>query len=88
MYKLYNLIYINKNIFICTIHGENIMHIVIIGAGATGLTLASNLRDKNNETEITVFTRNEEIAYSPCAIPLALGGSVDSFDDIVMHDAD
>lgn len=88
MYKLYNLIYINKNISICTIHGENIMHIVIIGAGAAGLTLASNLRDKNNETEITVFTRNEEIAYSPCAIPLVLGGSVDSFDDIVMHDAD
>lgn len=64
------------------------MHIVIIGAGAAGLTLASNLREKNNETEITVFTRNEEIAYSPCAIPLVLGGSVDSFDDIVMHDAD
>jgi len=64
------------------------MHIVIISAGAAGLTLASNLRDKNKETEITVFTRSEEIAYSPCAIPLVLGGSIDSFDDIIMHDAD
>jgi len=64
------------------------MRIVIVGAGAAGLTLASNIRKQDNETEIILFTKNNEIAYSPCAIPLVLGGCIESFDDIIMHDAD
>ena len=64
------------------------MRIVIVGAGAAGLTLASNIRKKDNETEIIVFTKHNEIAYAPCAIPLVLGGCIESFDDIIMHDAD
>jgi len=64
------------------------MRVVIVGAGAAGLTLASNIRKNDNETEIIIFTKNDEIAYSPCAIPLVLGGCIKSFDDIVMHKAD
>ena len=64
------------------------MRIVIVGAGAAGLTLASNIRKKDKETEIIVFTKHNEIAYAPCAIPLVLGGCIESFDDIIMHDAD
>lgn len=63
------------------------MHIVIVGAGAAGLTLASNLRKNDEEMEIIVFTKSEDIAYSPCAIPLVLGGCIKSFDDIIMHEA-
>ncbi|WP_407452987.1 FAD-dependent oxidoreductase [Methanobrevibacter sp.] len=64
------------------------MRVVIIGAGAAGLTLASNIRENDEETEIIIFTQSEDIAYSPCAIPLVLGGCIESFDDIIMHDAD
>ena len=64
------------------------MRVVIIGAGAAGLTLASNIRKNDDETEIIIFTKYDEIAYSPCAIPLVLGGCIKSFDDIIMHDAD
>ncbi|WP_407414723.1 FAD-dependent oxidoreductase [Methanobrevibacter sp.] len=64
------------------------MRIVIVGAGAAGLTLASNIRYNDEETEIIIFTKGEDIAYSPCAIPLVLGGCIESFDDIIMHDAD
>lgn len=64
----------------------DIMRIVIIGAGAAGLTLASNIRENDDETEIVIFTKSEDIAYSPCAIPLVLGGCIESFDDIIMHD--
>ena len=63
------------------------MRVVIVGAGAAGLTLASNIRNNDEETEIVIFTKSEDIAYSPCAIPLVLGGCIESFDDIVMHDA-
>lgn len=63
------------------------MRVVIVGAGAAGLTLASNLRKNDKETEIIIFTKDEDIAYSPCAIPLVLGGCIESFEDIIMHDA-
>lgn len=62
------------------------MRVVIIGAGASGLTLASHLRKNNEDMEIIVFTKSEDIAYSPCAIPLVFGGIIKSFDDLVMHD--
>ena len=62
------------------------MRIVIVGAGAAGLTLASNLRKNDEDMEIIVFTKGGDIAYSPCAIPLVLGGCIESFDDIIMHD--
>jgi len=64
------------------------MRIVIVGAGASGLTLASNLRKNDDESEIIIFTKYEEIAYSPCAIPLVLGGCIESFDEIIMHESD
>lgn len=64
------------------------MRVVIVGAGASGLTLASNLRKNDDESEIIIFTKYEEIAYSPCAIPLVLGGCIESFDEIIMHEAD
>jgi len=62
------------------------MKIVIIGGGAGGLTTASNIRKYDKKAEITVITRDENIAYSPCAIPYVLSGAVDSFDDIIMHE--
>ena len=49
--------------------------------------MASNIRKNDEESEIIIFTKSEDIAYSPCAIPLVLGGNIESFDDIIMHDA-
>ena len=46
------------------------MRIVIIGADASGLTPASNIRNNDEETEIIIFTKSEDIAYSPCAISI------------------
>ena len=33
------------------------MRVVIVGAGAAGLTLASNIRKNDKETEIIIFTK-------------------------------
>jgi NADH oxidase (H2O2-forming) len=61
------------------------MKIIIIGGGAGGLTTASNIRKYDKNAEITVITRDEHVAYSPCAIPYVLSGEVNCFDDIIMH---
>ena len=62
-------------------------NIIIIGAGAAGLSAASAARNADKEARITVFTEDEDIAYSPCAIPWAIEGR-SGWDQIVMHDAD
>jgi len=61
------------------------MKVVIIGGGAAGISTASNIRRYDEDMEITVITMENQIAYSPCAIPYVLSGDVESFEDIVMH---
>lgn len=59
--------------------------ILIIGSGAAGMSAASAARRASAEAEITVITEDEDIAYSPCAIPWGIEGK-SSWDVIVMHD--
>jgi NADH oxidase (H2O2-forming) len=61
--------------------------IVVIGSGAAGLTAASAAKRTDPRAEITVFTEDEHIAYSPCVIPWVLEGKA-KWEDIVMHDAE
>lgn len=60
--------------------------IIVIGSGAAGMTAASAARAKDIEAEITVFTEEEHISYSPCAIPFVLEGRIKDFPSIIMHD--
>ena len=61
------------------------MKVVIVGGGAGGISTASNIRKLDQNLEITVLTRDNKVAYSPCAIPYVLSGTIESFDDIVMR---
>lgn len=61
------------------------MKVIIIGGGAGGLSTASNIRKYDDNAQITVITRDKNVAYSPCAIPYVLSGDVRNFDDIIMH---
>ena len=61
------------------------MKVVIVGGGAGGISTASNIRKLDKEIEITVLTRDNKVAYSPCAIPYVLSGTIESFDDIIMR---
>lgn len=60
------------------------MKVVIVGGGAGGISTASNIRKIDKNIEITVLTRDNNVAYSPCAIPYVLAGKIKSFDDIIM----
>ena len=64
------------------------MKVVIVGGGAGGMSTASNIRKLDKDIEITVITRDNKVAYSPCAIPYVLSGKIESFDDIVMRTPD
>ena len=61
------------------------MKVVIVGGGAGGISTASNIRKLDKECEIVVLTRDNKVAYSPCAIPYVLSGTIKSFDDIIMR---
>jgi len=61
-------------------------NIVIIGSGAAGMTAASEAKRYDPSSNVTVFTEDEHIAYSPCAIPWVVEGKME-WKDIVMHDA-
>lgn len=50
------------------------------------MTSASSARKFDPTSEVMVITEDEDIAYSPCAIPWVLEGK-NSWDRIVMHDA-
>ncbi|MCK9323288.1 MAG: FAD-dependent oxidoreductase [Candidatus Methanomethylophilaceae archaeon] len=62
-------------------------NIIIIGSGAAGMTAASTARATDPKANITVFTEDEDIAYSPCVIPWVLEGKTE-WKDIIMHTPD
>jgi len=59
--------------------------IIVIGSGAAGLTASSAAREQNPEAEIDVFTEDEYIAYSPCAVIYVIEGVIKDFESIIMH---
>ena len=59
--------------------------IIIIGSGAAGMSAASAARAADPDAEITVFTEDRDVAYSPCMIPWVLEGK-STWDNMIMHD--
>ena len=58
------------------------MHdLVIIGGGGAGLTAALTAKKTNWDANITLIT-NEELSYSPCALPFVIGGEIEGLDKI------
>ncbi|NIP37146.1 MAG: FAD-dependent oxidoreductase, partial [Thermoplasmata archaeon] len=62
--------------------------VVIIGAGASGLPIASQIRKETKDVDITVITKGRHVAYSPCALPFVLHGVIDDFDSCIMKTPD
>ncbi len=58
--------------------------IIVIGSGAAGMSAASGARRADPDAEITVFTEDTDIAYSPCMIPWVLEGR-STWDAMIMH---
>ncbi len=60
--------------------------LVIIGGGSGGLPVASKVAQfRKNHYDITVITKDPDIAYSPCGIPYVLKGDIPSYKDLIMR---
>ena len=58
------------------------MKVVVIGGGATGISTATHLRRRNEETEIVILEKKQELGVSFCALPYLLGGLIPHSEDI------
>lgn len=52
------------------------MKVIVVGAIAGGMSVASRLRRLSNDLEIVVIDKDDYIAYSNCALPYYLSGEV------------
>lgn len=59
------------------------MKIVIIGSVAAGTSVAAKARRNDETAEIVVYEQGEDISYSVCGMPYALGGEVESIDQLI-----
>ncbi|WP_455278565.1 FAD-dependent oxidoreductase [[Eubacterium] cellulosolvens] len=62
--------------------------IIIIGAGAAGVSAAASARKQDRTAEITIITEEEYAAYSRCGMPFVLSGEIPSFQDLILYPPD
>ncbi|MGL9727105.1 FAD-dependent oxidoreductase [Enterococcus sp. DIV0756] len=59
------------------------MKVVVIGGVAGGPSFATRLRRLNEEHEIVIYERGENISYASCALPYYLGGVIEDLDSLI-----
>ena len=59
------------------------MRVCIIGTGDGGSTAAMQIRRLDSEAQIDIFSRRVSLGCPPCEIPLVIGGTVASWDELV-----
>jgi NADH oxidase (H2O2-forming) len=59
------------------------MRVCIIGAGDAGATAANQIRRLNTGVQIDVFSNRVSLGCPPCEIPLALGGRIATWEELI-----
>lgn len=59
------------------------MRVCIIGTGDSGATAANQIRRLDSEAQVDVFTRRGALGCPPCEMPLVIGGSVATWDELI-----
>ena len=60
------------------------MRIAVIGGGAAGIGAAGAAKGADPSAEVVVYTKDTDVAYSPCGIPFVHGREIDSFDRLFL----
>ena len=58
------------------------MRIVVIGAVAAGTSAAAKARRNQDQAEIVIYERDQDISYSGCGLPYFIGGQIESVETI------
>ncbi|MCP4675193.1 MAG: FAD-dependent oxidoreductase [Deltaproteobacteria bacterium] len=61
---------------------EKPLEIVIIGLGASGLYASKSALTYNRNCHITIIEKRDFDQFSPCGLPFALEGVIESFDEL------
>jgi NADPH-dependent 2,4-dienoyl-CoA reductase/sulfur reductase-like enzyme len=59
------------------------MRVCIVGAGDGGSTAANQLRRLASDAQIDVFSRRTQLGIPPCEMPLVIGGTVATWDELI-----
>jgi len=54
-----------------------LLHYVIIGNGGAGISALQTIREVDKESDVTIISREQYPAYSPCSLPNLIGGEID-----------
>ena len=63
------------------------MRIVVIGGVAAGTSAAAKARRNDDQAEIIIYERDQDISYSGCGLPYYIGGEIVSIEELVPRDA-
>lgn len=59
------------------------MRVCIVGAGDGGSIAANEVRRLDTEAQIDIFSRRTGLGCPPCEMPLVIGGSVATWDELI-----
>ena len=62
------------------------MKIIVIGAVAAGTSAAAKARRNDDEAEIVIYERDQDISYSGCGLPYYIGGKVEDISALTPRD--
>jgi len=63
------------------------MKLLIIGSVAAGTSVGAKARRNNEDLQITIYDRDQDISYSGCGIPYFVGGEIADIDELTPRDA-
>ncbi|MBM7542008.1 FAD-dependent oxidoreductase [Amphibacillus cookii] len=62
------------------------MKLVVIGAVAAGTSAAAKARRNDDNAEIVVYEKDQDISYSGCGLPYYIGGEIEDIDALTPRD--
>ena len=62
------------------------MRIIVIGAVAAGTSAAAKARRNDEESEIVIYEKDQDISYSGCGMPYYIGGEVEDKEELTPRD--
>lgn len=61
------------------------MKIVVIGGVAAGTKTAAKLMRQDRSSQVTVYTKSQDISYAGCGLPYYVGGSIETREELIVN---